>query len=213
MSSNPLGDVFYDDDGLPLTSSEPATLLETFSGTSSQPYISDVGSPRPAQYDAPSEPCAPVQQNEQDDRYVQPERTSRPKQSTPTPAAAPHEPQLATSSGLGLRRKTFESAASKPAVVVMTMPSGQTKLSKARAAARLSAISSSAPFVLAKQQASKMPRVATGPENLRERAMSETSRHAGDHAADKEAPKPRPSNALVAKAEARKPSAKPRDTA
>jgi hypothetical protein len=213
MSSNPLGDVFYDDDGLSLTNSEPTARIETFSGTSSQPYISDMGSPRPTQYDAPSEPNAPVQQNEQDDRYVQPERTTRPKQSAPTPVTASHEPQLAPSSGSGLRRKTFGSAAYKPAVVVMKMPSGQAKLSKARAAARLAAISSSAPFVATKQQAPKMPRVATALENLSERAMSDTSRHAGDHAADKEASKPRPSTAPAAKAEVPKRSAKPRVTA
>ncbi len=160
MSSNPLGDVFYDDDGLSVTGSEPTFKPEPVFDVSSQPYFSDAQPPRQIQYEPPPKPDAPVRLHEPDDQYVQPERAPRPIQTAPTQHATP----AAASAPSKLRAKTFGSTAVKPAVVVMKTPPGQSKLSKARAAARLAASASTPTSAVAKLSTPKTSLTVAAPK-------------------------------------------------
>ncbi|MFK7944732.1 MAG: hypothetical protein AB8B85_17735 [Paracoccaceae bacterium] len=139
MSSNPLGDAFYDDDGVSITGAEPAVKQDPLSEGASQPYFTSSRPTEPIQLNARPESDAPVQRYEPDNRYVQPDRTPRPAQALPLPQQASSEPLAPASTATIVEPKSFKDASAKPAVVVTKTPPGQSKLAKARAAARRAA--------------------------------------------------------------------------
>lgn len=209
MSSNPLGDAFYDDDGLSVTNSEPSEKPSHLSEASNQPYYSNAHSPRPIQPVGPPEADSPVQRFEPDDRYVQPERALRPKQAAPTPQAAPDEPSAVALPPSRLARGNFERASIKPAVIVTKPLPGQGKLSKARAAARLAANPSTATPGMMKLTAPVKAEAPTEPVEKKEQGEIKAPRHIADPTGEGVTPERAISKAPVAKAKTPKPLEQP----
>ena len=212
MSSNPLGAEFYDEDGVSLSGSEPTVKRDPLSEESDQPYLTNPRPPKPIQQIEEFTSVSSVQGYEPDNRYVQPERTPRPTQTSPMAQSSSSEPLAPASTTVRVEAKPFKGASAKSAVVVTKTPPGQSKLSKARAAARRAAIalpSMSPVITLPEPKPSR--NASAGNEAIDQTTLeaSKASHDLGDQPAGGGIPEPVISEASKGRQKPPKPSTKP----
>lgn len=214
MSSNPLGDAFYDEDDLSITGSESAVKPDPAFDASSQPYLQSPPPPKPLQDEKAFSSSASVQRYEPDDRYVQPERKSRPAQSASLQQATPPEPFATASASSGPVTKNFGRTPALPAVIVTKTRPGQSKLSKARAAARRAAATTTTTSAAVKLPETKPRHTSLAANKPSEQTALETNAARPcfeDQSGNAKAPKPTDPDISKAKLRPRKPTAKPID--